>query len=121
MRRLLAELLVIAALGLCVVDAGGKDAKASPNGTWKLDTLDKLEFVNAKADVISYQGRKAVRLLLSPGSENAYGRVLAVLSGTDFKDGTIEVNVAGKPAEGAPEAARGFIGLAFRVQPHAEK
>jgi hypothetical protein len=121
MRALLTGLLVIAALGFPVFDAGGKDAKAPANEVWKLDTLDKLELVHAKADAVSYQGRKAVRLVLLPGSVDANGRVLAVLNGTDFKDGTIEVNVAGKPAEGAPEAARGFIGLAFRVQPHAEK
>jgi hypothetical protein len=121
MRALLTGLLVVAALGLSVLDMGGRDTKAPANAVWKLDTLDNLELVHAKADAVSYQGRKAVRLLLLPGSVDANARVLAVLSGTDFKDGTIEVNVAGKPAEGAPESARGFIGLAFRVQPHAEK
>jgi hypothetical protein len=33
----------------------------------------------------------------------------------------IEVEVAGEPAPNAPEGARGFIGLAFRVAPKAEK
>jgi len=119
MRGLLTELLIIAALGLCVGSVDGKDAKASSNPVWKLDTLEKLELVNTKADVVSYQGRKAVRLL--PLDKEMRGEGMAVLNGTDFKDGTIEVNVAGKPAEGAPETARGFIGLAFRVQPKGEK
>ncbi len=44
------------------------------------------------------------------------GAEIAILSGSDFKDGTIEVDLAGAPKAGAVEAARGFIGIAFRVQ-----
>ena len=33
----------------------------------------------------------------------------------DFHDGTIEVDVAGSPLPGAPAGARGFIGVAFRI------
>jgi hypothetical protein len=33
----------------------------------------------------------------------------------EFQDGTIEVEVASKLAPGAPEFARGFIGLTFRI------
>ena len=40
---------------------------------------------------------------------------LAILKGTSFKDGTIEVELAGLPAAGAAETARGFVGIAFRV------
>lgn len=46
----------------------------------------------------------------------AGGAGIAILSGSDFKDGTIEVDLAGAPKAGAVEAARGFIGIAFRVQ-----
>jgi hypothetical protein len=42
---------------------------------------------------------------------------MAVLSTSDFEDGTIEVDVAGKPRAGAVQDARGFIGIAFRVMP----
>lgn len=31
-------------------------------------------------------------------------------------EGTIEVDLAGQPAAGAPDTARGFIGIAFRLQ-----
>ena len=33
-----------------------------------------------------------------------------------FRDGTIEVDLAGQPASSAGAAARGFIGIAFRLQ-----
>jgi hypothetical protein len=44
-----------------------------------------------------------------------------VLTGHDFKDGTIEVEVAGsRRADSAPDD-RGFIGVAFRIQPEGSK
>ena len=41
---------------------------------------------------------------------------LAVGRGSTFHDGTIEVEVAGRPASGAVEGARGFIGMALRIK-----
>src|SRR2546426_7272907 len=34
----------------------------------------------------------------------------------EFANGVIEAEIAGAPAPGAPETARGFVGIAFRVQ-----
>jgi hypothetical protein len=42
---------------------------------------------------------------------------LVVIEGTDFTNGVIEAEIAGVPAPDAPEAARGFVGIAFRVKP----
>jgi len=39
----------------------------------------------------------------------------AVIKDASFRDGTIEVDLAGQPAAGASEGARGFIGIAFRL------
>ena len=41
---------------------------------------------------------------------------LAVVEDVEFGDGTIEVELAGQPAAGAQGGARGFVGVAFRVQ-----
>lgn len=41
---------------------------------------------------------------------------LAVIDGVQFGDGTIEAELAGAPRAGASEGARGFVGIAFRVQ-----
>jgi hypothetical protein len=40
---------------------------------------------------------------------------MAVVEGSDFQDGIVDVDVAGRPAQGASPGGRGFIGLAFRV------
>jgi hypothetical protein len=42
---------------------------------------------------------------------------MAVVKGTTFHNGTIEVDVAGLPGSRAGELARGFIGVFFRIQP----
>jgi len=42
---------------------------------------------------------------------------LAIVDGLEFGSGAIEAEIAGAPAPDAPEGARGFVGVAFRVQP----
>jgi hypothetical protein len=77
-------------------------------------TLSQLEAHNASLSAVSYMGRGAVRVLAQPNAPNATS--YAVLKGSSFHNGTLEVDVAGKPAEGAGEGARGFIGMAFRMK-----
>lgn len=72
--------------------------------------LAGLVTTKATVNVVTYQGKEATRMVGS--NENA----LALLEGSKFKDGTIEVELAGKPAANAVAGARGFIGIAFRVQ-----
>ena len=62
----------------------------------------------------TFKGRSAVQLIATPDADN--GASYAVIKGSAFRDGTIEVDLAGQPAAGAGEGARGFIGIAFRLQ-----
>jgi hypothetical protein len=95
-----------------------------PAQTHQFKSLSELTPVNVKAELANYRGRSAVRLLDEPSptanqSPNQPGGVhaMAFLSGTDFGDGTIEADLAGAPRSGAGEGARGFVGIAFRIQP----
>jgi hypothetical protein len=64
-----------------------------------------------------YRGRKALHVTESaPGREG-----IAVVDGVTFRNGTIEAEVAGMPGKGAAAGARGFVGIAFRVQPDAKR
>lgn len=76
--------------------------------------LDQLEGRNVRLSTASHAGRQAVRVDAVREADN--GASLAVIKGTSFHDGVIEVDLAGRPAEGAGSGARGFIGLAFRLQ-----
>jgi hypothetical protein len=84
--------------------------------TFPLDSLAGLELQHVEAQLVTYRGRHAVRLV-EAGEPASGDPALAILSGSDFKDGVIEADIAGAPREDAPQDMRGFVGLAFRVQP----
>ena len=77
-------------------------------------TVDQLEAHGVSMTNATYQGKSAVRLDASPDVAN--GQSFAIFKGSRFHNGTIEVELAGKPAANAAPGARGFIGIAFRVQ-----
>lgn len=94
--------------------------------TLPLNSMDALEIKNfpqdsspspgTKTEVTTYRGKRALRMLL-----DSDGQALAIVKNFYFKDGTIEVDVAGMPRQGAPEDARGFIGVSFRIQEDARQ
>jgi hypothetical protein len=73
-----------------------------------------IEAKNLDATVVTYQGKEATRLMGADGG-------IALLKNLRFQNGTIEVELAGKPSAGASAGARGFIGVAFRVQGDGSK
>jgi hypothetical protein len=60
-------------------------------------------------------GRQAVRVTKDPEVTAVDEGTFARLVGTDFKDGVIEVDVLSRLLADAPDFARGFIGVAFRI------
>lgn len=85
---------------------------------YPLTTVDGLELVNLKAEPASYKGKEAILLTNDMVSNPKLDKeTLVILSETNFRNGTIEVELAGLPATGSFEGARGFIGVAFRVNP----
>ena len=82
-------------------------------------TAGQLELHGARASQAEYRGKSAVNLTPADGAPG--GNALAIVQGPAFDNGTIEADLAGAPAKNAMEGARGFIGIAFRVQPAASK
>jgi hypothetical protein len=95
-----------------------RDAKETH---FRLDSAKDLTVVGGKAEPVTYKGRGAVHLVPVPSTDNGDEDMIAILAGPDFKDGTIEVDVAGAPRNGAPSDSRGFIGVAFRVHEKGQK
>ena len=119
---LLPSLLAIGLIGAAVA-AVAAEPGALVRRSLALDAPEKLELVGVSAEATRYRGRQALRLVGSgaPGAGTAPDRpALAILPGTEFENGTIELDVAGAPLSGAGEGARGFVGIAFRVQPDAK-
>lgn len=77
-------------------------------------SVDQLEGKNVSIAQTTFKGRSAVQVIAAPDAENAAS--YAVVKGASFLNGTIEVDLAGQPAAGAGTGARGFIGIAFRLQ-----
>ena len=86
-----------------------------------LAALATSKVKSATAMVTTYGGSPALTLNPKGAKDAGYspGGPLVLLDGVRFKDGAIDVDVAGAPAKGAPEDARGFIGVVFRAQSDA--
>jgi hypothetical protein len=109
-----------------------------------LSNATGLTLHNSAAVPVTFAGRPAIRVTISPeaearmaaaraaapkqgkqkggpgAGEGARLNHLALVDGVTFANGTIEVDLAGEPGPGAAGGARGFVGVAFRVQPDRE-
>jgi hypothetical protein len=77
-------------------------------------STDQLAGKNVSIAQTNYKGRSAIQVIAMPGAANAAS--YAVIKDVSFREGTIEVDLAGQSAAGAGAEARGFIGIAFRLQ-----
>ena len=77
-------------------------------------SADRLTGKNVSIVQTNYQGRGAVQVIAKAHAANATS--YASVKDVAFRDGVIEVDLAGRPGAGAAAGARGFIGIAFRVQ-----
>ena len=77
---------------------------------------DRLTPHRVKLETVVYLGKPAVKVV--EDGQVPDGEAYAIVRGAVFHNGEIEVELAGRPAGGAAAAAgaRGFIGIAFRVQ-----
>jgi hypothetical protein len=109
-----------------IVSLGLAGAPATPF-TLPLDRTDGLQPVVSKTDrgpeVVTFAGRKAVRAtqVEAPDTQAVSSALLLLVPGVEFTDGTIDVDVVGRPRAGAPSDVRGFVGVAFRIQGEAER
>src|SRR6266542_3911962 len=74
----------------------------------------KLEAVNVSMSVEQLMGRQVVKVVKDSVVETFDQPTFVKLPGINFKNGTIEVNIS-RLLPNAPEFARGFIGIGFRV------
>jgi hypothetical protein len=111
-------MLVLATLFTLAVSAGASaQVRSLP-----LETADGVTLIRAKAEPATHQGKKGLRVTVSEDALQKYtpadGELnpLVVIDGLEFSSGVIEAEIAGAPAPGAGEGARGFVGIAFRMQ-----
>lgn len=93
---------------------------------YPLDSPAGLRLHNVVAEPAVLQGKKGLRITPSEEArrrlqsmtpnEQLFFPQLASVDGLEFANGVIEAEIAGAPAPGAGEDARGYVGIAFRVQ-----
>lgn len=86
----------------------------------KIDLLnnDALRKVNVETSTASYLGKKSLKVIdIGVDTEAKFVK----LTDMNFKNGIIEAMIAGKPSGGASSQARGFVGIAFRINDNNTK
>src|SRR5262249_19020411 len=85
------------------------------------DSTTKLQAINSRVLWVDYHGRRALKLAPLDGHEHDTDQEMAaVLSGSAFRDGVIELDVAGARRQGYSTAEdvsgyKGIVGLTFRI------
>jgi hypothetical protein len=99
-------------------------AASAQQKQYALTAVEGLTLHGVTAQAATHKGRQGVRLVVDTGhvrQQSAAGQTetetIAKVEGIDFTNGVIEVELAGSPGPGAAEGARGFVGIAFRLQP----
>jgi hypothetical protein len=101
--------LLALALGIPMSATSGDKPIALP-----LDDASTVRPRNVTVNTVRYRGSDALEVRPST-YRGPDGDTFAWVPGVDFRDGVIEVDVAGSPLPDAPADARGFIGVAFRI------
>ncbi len=68
--------------------------------------------INVQATEEIYLGKRSLKVIDSGGNSEVK---FVKINNLDFKNGIIEIDVSGKPSENSFQQARGFVGLAFRI------
>jgi hypothetical protein len=89
------------------------DSHSPTSQAYALTDTSNLVEQGVKAEAVEYRGRKAVRLT-ALGEQG-----LAFLKGVEFRDGTIELDIATKITTPPGTRMPGFTGVAFRALPDA--
>lgn len=77
-------------------------------------TVDQLIPHKVRLESVDYLGKRAVKITEEDVVAN--GEAYAIVKGAVFHNGAVELELAGRPAASASTGARGFVGLAFRLQ-----
>ncbi len=80
----------------------------------KLD-ITRLQAVSVSMSSAKIVKKDAIRITKDPAVKEFDEPTFAKLKNINFKNGTIEVKVLSRLLKDAPETARGFIGVAFRI------
>jgi len=83
---------------------------------YPLTSTAGLRLHNVSAEPATLQGREGVKVTMTADAGQTTEDRFALVNDLEFGDGVIEAEIAGDVQPGSSEGARGFVGIAFRVQ-----
>lgn len=101
--------LLLSFIAFSLVGTSISEAQAVNLGT------AEVEAVGVSAVLQTLGDRESIRVVKDPAVKEFDEPTFARLKGVQFRNGTIEVKVLSKLLKDAPDLARGFIGVAFRI------
>jgi hypothetical protein len=115
------SLLAVVTSAALLVPVAPRQAKP-----YSLESAAGLRLHNVAVEPATLEGKRGVRVTipaevqrrfeqLTPEEQARFER-FAVIESLEFTSGVIEAEIAGQPAPDAPANARGFVGIAFRMQ-----
>src|SRR6266849_7654176 len=111
-------LLVLTTIAMLLLPgAASAQAKRYP-----LETVERLRLHNVTVEGAVLHGKRGLRATISEETlrrierTQQYAQGLVCIEDLNFSNGVIEAEIAGALAPGAGGEARGFVGIAFRVQ-----
>lgn len=108
--------MLVGVLALCLPDLASAQTKG-----YALESAQGLRLHNVIAQPATHKGKRGLRVIADTARLRAMAggqseaELLASIEGVAFSNGVIEAEIAGAPAPGAGEGARGFVGIAFRL------
>ncbi len=103
---------------------------AERDARFPLESGQGLRLHNVAVEAAVLAGRKGIKVTLTgetvrrfqgmsaKEADDVQARAgqYAIVEGIEFSDGVISAEIAGAPSPGAPAAARGFVGIGFRLR-----
>lgn len=113
-----------AALAIATMSAVLPNDASGQVQRYPLTTTAGVRLHNTTAEVVTFKGKRGLRVGVAPElarrPEYLAGQIepemFAQIEGLEFTNGVIEAEVAGAPGGEAYPGARGFVGIAFRLQ-----
>lgn len=110
----------VVAVAACCMSLPCVSVVRAQEQTVALESTQGLRLHNVLASLATHKGKRGVRVVVDTsrirGEAQANLETLVLIPEIEFSNGTIEIEVSGAPATAAGAGARGFVGLAFRVQ-----
>ncbi|KON28455.1 hypothetical protein AC481_01785 [miscellaneous Crenarchaeota group archaeon SMTZ-80] len=103
---------IVLVLFLSSIFVSAQSADNSETVVLPLNSVENLDLINLTAKSVKHQGKQGILLVKS--QDYSEGETIAIIPAIKFKNGIIEVELAGEPAVDADPQARGFVGIAYR-------